>query len=477
MAAPATPAGQSAEITLPYALPEGAEPGDYWLMVRFKQREETLWSPAGHETAWAQFLLPVTQSVGGLDHGEGRKALETRETETSIVVRSAELEAAFDKETGTLTALRHSGRAVLKSGPRFNVWRAPTDNDANTWGDQRAAIRWRELGLDRLQEQFDGVTLLESDGQHAVVEVRAASASDLNVQEILETRWNDMLNRLQRLPAHLLDQEKLTALCEQMGVEYASLSGIELETKLAHLVTVVNENGRVADMLTALYGMATGPWAGEVPDDVKRELGQWAGRSNEELRAGMTPVGETRFDYIHRYTVLSDGEIRLETKIVCGGEQPQFLPRLGLSLTLPGKFDQVTWYGRGPHDSYADRKEGAAMDVYASTVGEQFVPYLKPQEHGNKTDVRWLTLTDEDGSGLLVIGEPAVNFSALHYSAQDMADASHTYNLPWRDEVFLQVDFAQGGLGNASCGPGVLPQYMLLPGEYTFTVRLAPVAG
>ena len=321
------------------------------------------------------------------------------------------------------------------------------------------------------------MTLLERDDNHAVVEVRAASASDLDVQTILRTRWNDMLSRMQRLPAHLLDEERLQAVCAHLGIDYETLQGVELETKLAHLVSMADAGGRVADMLTGLHSLATGLWANQVPDDVKRELGQWAGRTTEELRDLMTPVAETRFDYVHRYTVMSDGEIRLETTIVCGGEQPQFLPRLGLSLTLPGKFENLTWYGRGPHESYVDRKAGAAVDVYASTVSDQFVPYIKPQEHGNKTDVRWLTLTDDEGNGLLVVAEPAINFSALHYSAQDLTEAEHTHELPWRDEVYLQLDFAQGGLGNGSCGPGVLPQYMLLPGDYTFTVRLLPVAG
>ena len=472
-----TTPGQSEDVTIPYALPENAEPGDYWLMLRFKLRTDTMWAPAGHETAWVQFVLPVAEAGATRGADRERSPLEVNENEAAIVMRGQGFEAAFDKDTGALTTLRQGENGLMKTGPRFNVWRAPTDNDANTWGDQRAAIRWRELGLDRLQEQFDGVTLLERDDNHAVVEVRAASASDLDVQTILRTRWNDMLSRMQRLPAHLLDEERLQAVCAHLGIDYETLQGVELETKLAHLVSMADAGGRVADMLTGLHSLATGLWANQVPDDVKRELGQWAGRTTEELRDLMTPVAETRFDYVHRYTVMNDGEIRLETTIVCGGEQPQFLPRLGLSLTLPGKFENLTWYGRGPHESYVDRKAGAAVDVYASTVSDQFVPYIKPQEHGNKTDVRWLTLTDDEGNGLLVVAEPAINFSALHYSAQDLTEAEHTHELPWRDEVYLQLDFAQGGLGNGSCGPGVLPQYMLLPGDYTFTVRLLPVAG
>ncbi len=452
MAAPAVAAGQSADITVPYALPQDDKPGDVWLMLHFTQRSATLWAEAGYAVAWAQFQLPAGTPARSSEQGAAARALAVRETAAALVIEGDAFALEFDKDTGALTTLRQGGRAVTKTGPRFNVWRAPTDNDANTWGDQRAAIRWRELGLDRLQEQFDGVTLLEHDADHAVVELRAASASDLDVQGIADARWRDVLSRLRRLPSHLLNEERLAGLCTELGVDYTALEGVEVETKLANLVSLADERGRVSDVLGGIYALITGPWADQVPDDIKREMGQWAGRSDEALRASMRPAAETRFDYVHRYTVLSDGEIRLETTVVCGGEQPQLLPRLGLSLSLPGQYERMTWYGRGPHDSYVDRQESAAVDVYTSTVGEQFVPYLKPQEHGNKTDVRWLTLTDDEGRGLLVIAEPTISFSALHYSAQDLTAATHTHNLPWRDEVFLSLDFAQGGWATAVAG-------------------------
>ncbi len=159
-------------MTVPYTLPESADPGDYWLMLRFKLRTDTMWAPAGHETAWAQFLLPVAEAARRWGADQRRSPLKVNENEAAIVMSGQGFEAAFDKDTGALTTLRQGENGLMKTGPRFNVWRAPTDNDANTWGDQRAAIRWRELGLDRLQEQFDGVTLLEHDDDHAVVEVR-----------------------------------------------------------------------------------------------------------------------------------------------------------------------------------------------------------------------------------------------------------------------------------------------------------------
>jgi hypothetical protein len=156
------------------------------------------------------------------------------------------------------------------------------------------------------------------------------------------------------------------------------------------------------------------------------------------------------------------------------------LPRIGLQMVLADGYDNFSWYGRGPHESYVDRKQGAKVGVYRGTVDEQYVPYVKPQENGNKTDVRWMALTNEAGLGLLVVGEsgeedaPWLNVSAHHFTTQDLTDATHTYELKRRDKVTLNLDYAQGGLGNGSCGPGVLPQYLLMPEEARFTLRLRP---
>ena len=149
-------------------------------------------------------------------------------------------------------------------------------------------------------------------------------------------------------------------------------------------------------------------------------------------------------------------------------------------MRLPAAYDRFAWYGRGPHESYADRKHSADVGVYGGTVDEQYVPYVMPQENGNKTDVRWAALTNAAGHGLLVAGvlgddeAPWLNVSAHHYSIEDLTEAKHTYELKWQDEVTLNLDYAQGGLGNGSCGPGVLPQYLLQPGELSFGLWLRP---
>jgi beta-galactosidase len=142
---------------------------------------------------------------------------------------------------------------------------------------------------------------------------------------------------------------------------------------------------------------------------------------------------------------------------------------------MPASFEQLAWYGRGPHESYGDRKAGAAVGVYQSTVTDQYHPYVMPQEHGNKTDVRWLAVTNEQGAGVMAIADPLMESSASHFTVDDLYQALHTKDLSPRAETIVNLDHKQMGLGGASCGPGVLEQYLLTEKEYRFKFLLKPI--
>lgn len=174
------------------------------------------------------------------------------------------------------------------------------------------------------------------------------------------------------------------------------------------------------------------------------------------------------------YTVYGTGDIVIDNYLEADPRLPP-LPRVGLSLTLPPGFEQFSWYGRGPHENYIDRNSGAAIGQYRGTVAEQYVPYPMPQENGNKTDVRWLTVTNEAGFGLLVMGQPPLEAGVSHYSAPDLYRAFHPNELSRRPETILTLDLKQSGLGGASCGPGPLSQYLLWPGTFRFQVRLRSI--
>jgi beta-galactosidase/beta-glucuronidase len=175
------------------------------------------------------------------------------------------------------------------------------------------------------------------------------------------------------------------------------------------------------------------------------------------------------------YAIYGSGDVVLEHTVRVPDDVPP-LARVGVTLTLPINYERFTWYGRGPHESYVDRKQSARIDVYRSTVTDEYVPYIKPQEHGNKTDVRWAALTDRRGAGLMVVGSPVFEVSAHHFTAYDLDLAQHTNELDPRDDITLNVDFAQSGLGSAACGPGVLPQYKLTAKEYKYCLRFRPLS-
>jgi len=174
----------------------------------------------------------------------------------------------------------------------------------------------------------------------------------------------------------------------------------------------------------------------------------------------------------HTYTIQPDGRILVENVFVVDKAVPD-LPRLGVVLQLKPGLEKLKWFGRGPFENYWDRKRSALIDLYESTVTDQYIPYIMPQEHGNHTDVRWLSL--ENGkAGLRVSAPGLLEFTASHYTAHDLYAAYHTYDLKPRPEVILSLDWHQRGLGTASCGPDTLDKYKIGPGKHQFRYSLQP---
>jgi beta-galactosidase len=175
------------------------------------------------------------------------------------------------------------------------------------------------------------------------------------------------------------------------------------------------------------------------------------------------------------YTVSGMGDIQTEHYVDCDRMLP-LLPRMGVILSLPAGFEQFTWLGRGPEESYIDRKAGVAVGLYSGTVDEQYEPYIMPQENGNKTEVRWAALTNVDGFGLLAAATPLMETGVSHFTAADLYAAYHTNELTHLPETYWTLDLVQSGLGGNSCGPMTLPQYLIEPGEFQFSLLLRPVS-
>jgi beta-galactosidase len=189
-------------------------------------------------------------------------------------------------------------------------------------------------------------------------------------------------------------------------------------------------------------------------------------------------AGHSRYETL--FTILGSGDIFIENKFIPGSPDLPELPRFGMQMTLPKEFDNMEWYGRGPQESYWDRKTGAAVGLYGGKVMDQHHPYIRPQESGNKTDVRWVALMDEEGTGLLAIGMPLLNASANHFLTEDFENGSrkeqrHATDLKKRDLVTWNLDYKQMGVGgDDSWGARPHDKYTLFPQEYVYRFRLRP---
>ncbi len=175
------------------------------------------------------------------------------------------------------------------------------------------------------------------------------------------------------------------------------------------------------------------------------------------------------------YSLDASGAIDVETTFKLQGTWPP-LPRVGLQMQLPGAFSHAKWYGRGPHESYWDRKTSARVGLYTARVADLHFPYVMAQENGNRADVRWLTLTNDAGQGLRVSGTPTLNFTAHDYTDTALLKAKQTEVIEKDGKVTLSLDWQQMGLGgDDSWNPRVHPEYQLTKDSYSFSFRLQGV--
>jgi beta-galactosidase len=170
------------------------------------------------------------------------------------------------------------------------------------------------------------------------------------------------------------------------------------------------------------------------------------------------------------------GALRLDVTVEVQAELPFPLPRMGVLLRVPRDYDRVSWFGRGPGEAYADTGHGTWVSRFSQTVDALQTPYVFPQENGSRADVRWATLTDASGAGLRIEGSPTTHLTVRRWSTEQLDAARHTVELVDEGCLFVHLDAAQQGIGTASCGPGVLPDYRLAAAPGTFSVVLRELA-
>jgi beta-galactosidase len=205
----------------------------------------------------------------------------------------------------------------------------------------------------------------------------------------------------------------------------------------------------------------------------------------------LTQDGETMAEYTSTYVINGLGEVTVTNDLQVTREKTPDLPRMGMNLVMPREFETMTWLGRGPHESYWDRKTGALVDLYSGSVADQYWAYLRPQENGNKEDVRWLAITNQQGAGFLFKGLPLLSVSAHHNLMEDFESPErsdgrhskgakpvnrHTTDVKPRDLTSVNIDYKQMGLGgDNSWGAHTHPQYKLSDSNYSYSFIMIPV--
>ena len=184
------------------------------------------------------------------------------------------------------------------------------------------------------------------------------------------------------------------------------------------------------------------------------------------------PVCQRAFDCRYLYTIDRTGQMRIDVTGEPRGDWPDTLPRIGLQWTLPQSLDQVGWLGRGPGECYVDTQQASPIGAYQATVDDLYTPYVFPQENGNRSDVRWVAITDSRGLGVIAAAARPINFSAHRFTTEDLELARHTTDLKARDFITLNLDHQQYGIGTGSCGPDTFDPYKLWTKPFSFAVTL-----
>lgn len=346
----------SVNLIIPYKS-EFSEPGSYYLNLRFRLKNSTLWAPAGFEIASEQFLLKEITGIQ-LSH-EIAGTPEAEDLPDKLVIKSKLFRAEIDKKTGMLTGYNYLGSPLITEPVMPCFWRVPTDNDEGGGGFSFAA-RWRKAGLDKY---------------------------NISVKKI------------------------------ELGKE-------------DNCVTV---------------------------------------QSTAELQ-----FAGGRMEFSTQYKFNAAGEIKTGHHLKLLDSFPP-LARVGVELAMPPEFNKLEWFGRGPHESYQDRKESAFMGLYSGEVANQHFAHVMPQENGNKTDVKWFKLTGLN-RGLHVTADSVLNVNVQNYYQADLNESKTSHILKRGDITRVNIDIQQMGLGgDDSWTPRVHKEYQLTDAEYKFGYTFKPL--
>ena len=349
------PARTSRDVKIPFVFPKNPKSGaEYFLNLTFLLGCDTPWARSGHEIAWAQFALPVKSPAvkAAKIHSN---PVDFDEDAQAFYAGAGEALISISKTTGLITGWNIDGLPLTERGPQFNLFRAPTDNDARQI--------WKEWQTARYHQLQHSVLSMEADSDQKTVKV------------------------VTRVAPPVL---KTGILCETV------------------------------------------------------------------------------------YTFLPDGGFTLEINGKPQGEMP-FFPRLGIQMFLPEEMDRAQWFGLGPGESYQDSREAQRIGLFKAGIDALYTPYLMPQEDGNRSEVRRAAFYDLHMAGFAVTGMNTLfNFSMHRFTPKAAWKAKHPHEIEYAENICLNLDWKQSGIGSGSCGEALNPKYRIPAEPFAFGLRFHP---
>ncbi|MCK9279345.1 MAG: DUF4981 domain-containing protein [Melioribacteraceae bacterium] len=261
----------------------------------------------------------------------------------------------------------------------------------------------------------------------------------------------------------ITDKDNIEFRGENFSIEFNKLSGI---------MTSYNYNGN--ELIKDHKGLRPTFWRAPTDNDygwnMPRKCAEYKNASENDLFADKITYNKNQdgtiiliVDYNFQiiktiwkanYTIYENGVIYLENEIEIDDPSNVIVPRIGMKMLLPAEYDNLEFFGRGPWENYWDRKTASTLGIYSSSVGEQYTPYIRPQENGHKSDVRWLSLLNKDDHGLMIVADSLIEFNALNNLVEDFdagpdkdLNLKHTTDIKKRDLIELHVDHKMTGVG------------------------------
>lgn len=192
------------------------------------------------------------------------------------------------------------------------------------------------------------------------------------------------------------------------------------------------------------------------------------------LDAYIRGIIKTGFVIDYSYRFGDDGTVEITNHMSPQSRLPEILPRIGFTTMVSKDFDNITWYGRGPEENYPDRKTGYPVGVWSKTIAEMYEPYIMPQDHALRTDIRYLQLKDKDGKGVQISMNELFNFNAYEFTTDNLTKSMYTYQLqPLEDRYTLNLDYATTGVGCTAVY--VLEEYKTKPVAYDRVITIKPI--